>query len=127
MVLALLGLLLAIATPSLSRARDGAAVRSAAGDVASAFSFARATALHQRAPTAIVFDTSAGVITVRAGGERVLWRELGAAYGIVLGANRDSAVYDARGLGYGISNITITIRRGAAVDTLTLSRLGRLR
>jgi hypothetical protein len=106
-------------------------VRSASNDLASTIAFARQAALSRRRLVAIVFDTAAGVATVRSAGpggsERILRRDLGLAYGIVLRSNRDSAVYDARGLGYGVSNLTITIRRGAAADTLTLSRLGRLR
>jgi len=130
-VLSVLGLLMAIAAPGISRSRNAAAVRAASNDLASTISFARQAALTRRGLVAIAFDTAAGVVTVRAAGpggpERILWRDLGLSYGIVLRANRDSAVYDARGLGYGVSNLTITIRRGSAVDTLTLSRLGRLR
>jgi prepilin-type N-terminal cleavage/methylation domain-containing protein len=130
-VLSVLGIVMAIAAPGVSRSRNAAAVRSASNDLASTFAFARQAALSRRRLTAIVFDTAAGVVTVRSAGagaaERILWRDLGLSYGIVLRANRDSAVYDARGLGYGVSNLTITIRRGTAVDTLTLSRLGRLR
>jgi hypothetical protein len=36
-------------------------------------------------------------------------------------------VYDSRGLGYGVSNVTVTVRRGSIVDTLTMSRMGRVR
>jgi prepilin-type N-terminal cleavage/methylation domain-containing protein len=130
-VLTVLGILMAVAAPSVSRARNAAAVRSASNDLASTIAFARQAALSRRRLVATVFDTAAGVATVRSAGpggsERILRRDLGLAYGIVLRSNRDSAVYDARGLGYGVSNLTITIRRGAAADTLTLSRLGRLR
>ena len=41
--------------------------------------------------------------------------------------NRDSMVYDARGIGYGASNLSVVIRRGRAVDTVVVSRLGRVR
>ena len=75
---------------------------------------------------AVVLDTTVGEVTVRSGTRVVSRRQLRAIYSVILSANRDSAVYDARGLGYGVSNITIRIRRGTFVDTLTMSRLGRL-
>src|SRR5262249_57395585 len=87
--------------------------------------FARQPASAGRAPSAVVIDSASGVVEVRAGGVRVSRRELAAVYGIVLASNRDSAVYDARGLGFGVTNLTVTVRRGRFVDTLTMSRLGR--
>ena len=77
--------------------------------------------------TTHVLDTANGVLTIRTNGARVLWRELAREYGILLRANRDSAVHDPRGLAYGVSNLTVTVRRGGTVDSLTMSRLGRLR
>jgi len=125
-VLAICGALTAIALPRLIGLRNASAVRSAASEVAASFTLARHTAVARRSLVAVAFDTSAGVVTVRSGIEIFTRRPLHAAYSVLLGANRDSAVYDARGLGYGVSNLTITIRRGTFVDTLTMSRLGRL-
>ena len=62
-----------------------------------------------------------------AGGQTLLRRPLRSIYGVVLASNRDSAVYDPRGLGYGVTNLTVVVRRGRLVDTLTMSRLGRVR
>src|SRR6478736_6471183 len=83
------------------------------------------TVIARRVTAAVVIDSATGVVEVRTGGGRVSRRQLRAVYGIVLGSNRDSAVYDARGLGFGVTNLTVTVRRGAFVDTLTMSRLGR--
>lgn len=96
-------------------------------DLSAAFSLARQAAMTRRTLVAVVLDTARGAVEVRAAGERIARRELGATYGIVLGSNRDSAVYDARGFGYGASNLSITARRGKIVDTLSMSRLGRTR
>jgi len=126
-VLSVAGILLAIATPRIAAMRDSAAVHSALGDVASAFSFARETAIARRAPVAVVLDTAAGDLIVRSLTGFVLKRSIGRAYAVSLGSNRDSVVYDAKGLGFGLSNLTMTLRRGSFVDTLTMSRLGRLR
>jgi hypothetical protein len=78
-------------------------------------------------PVAVVFDTTLGLVDVRSGTNSVRRGDLGRVYGVVLRANRDSAVYDPRGLGYGVSNITVVVRRGNFVDTLTMARLGRVR
>ena len=121
------GLLLGLAVPRLAAVRDAASVRAALTDLGSCFSFARQSAVARRTTVAVVFDTAAGSVALRSAGGSISHCALRAKYGIVLGANRDSAVYDARGLGHGVSNITVTIRRGAMIDTLTMSRLGRVR
>ena len=126
-VLTIAAVLLALVAQRFAAARDSSAVRSALSDLGAAFSVARQAALTRRTLVAVVLDTANDAVEVRAGGERILHRDLGAVYGIVLGANRDSAVYDARGLGFGASNLSVTARRGRIVDTLSMSRLGRVR
>lgn len=124
-VLMVAGILLAIVGPRTIALHDATSVRGAMAELGGQFALARQTAIARRAAVAVVLDTAGGVIEVRSGGRRFARRRLGDVYGIVLGANRDSAVYDARGLGYGVTNLTITVRRGRFVDTLTMSRLGR--
>jgi type II secretory pathway pseudopilin PulG len=124
-VLIVAGALLAILAPRFASFRDASAVQGAMAELGAAFSFARQTAVARRATASVVLDTGSGVVEVRSGGTSVSRRGLKDVYGIVLGANRDSAVYDARGLGYGVTNLTVTVRRGRSVDTLTMSRLGR--
>jgi len=124
-VLTVIAILLAIGGPRFMSLRDGSAVRAAMAELGGQFALARQTAVARRTSASVGFDTSAGIVEVRTRGGRVSRRQLGAVYGIVLGANRDSAVYDARGLGFGVTNLTVTVRRGRFVDTLTMSRLGR--
>jgi Tfp pilus assembly protein FimT len=126
-VLTLAGFLLAMAAPRFAALRNAWSVRSAMTDVAASFSLARQTAIARRTPVAVVMDTLHGRVRVRAAGRSFRESDLRASYGVVLTANRDSAVYDPRGLGYGLSNLTVTVRRGTLVDTLTMSRLGRIR
>ena len=126
-VLTVAAVVLAIVAPRFAAARDSAAVRSAMSDLSAAFSLARQAAMTRRTLVAVVLDTARSAVEVRAAGDRIVRRELGATYGIVLGSNRDSAVYDARGFGYGASNLSVTARRGKIVDTLSMSRLGRTR
>ena len=127
MALAMMAVLLSIGFPRFAALRDATSVRAAVGDLGSTFSLARQLAVSRRRVVAIVLDTGRGVVEVRSAGSRVLRRELGAGYGVHLGSNRDSAVFDPRGLGYGLSNLSVAIRRGHFVDTLTMSRLGRVR
>ena len=126
-VLTIAGLLLALAAPRFAALRDRSAVRSAMSDLGASFAYARQSALARRAPVAVVFDTSAGVVTVRSAAGASQRHALRGTYGVTVSANRDSAVYDPRGIGYGVSNLTVTVRRGTFVDTLTMSRLGRTR
>jgi len=124
-VLVVGGVLTALAVPRLVGLRDASSVRAAMTDVGAAFAVARQAAVTRRTPVAVVFDTAAGAIRVSSGGETILRRSLRATYSVSIGANRDSAVYDARGLGFGLTNLSLRVRRGTFVDTLTMSRLGR--
>jgi prepilin-type N-terminal cleavage/methylation domain-containing protein len=124
-VLTIVAIALAIVAPRFAALRDASGVRGAMAELGGQFALARQTAVARRAATSVVLDTLAGVVEVRTGGVRITRRQLSDAYGIVLRSNRDSAVYDARGLGYGVTNLTVTVRRGQFVDTLTMSRLGR--
>lgn len=126
-VLTVAAVMFALVAQRFAAARDNAAVHSALADLGAAFSLARQSAMTRRTLVAVVLDTARGAVEVRAAGQRILRRELGSTYGIVLGANRDSAVYDAKGLGFGASNLSVTARRGRIVDTLSMSRLGRVR
>jgi prepilin-type N-terminal cleavage/methylation domain-containing protein len=124
-VMIVIGVLLAIALPRAASLRDRSSVRAAMTDLSAAFSLARRAALSRRTLVSVVLDTGTRVVEVHSGNDRLWRRTLGESYGIVLGSNRDSAVYDPRGFGYGVSNLSVIVRRGEMVDTLTMSRLGR--
>jgi prepilin-type N-terminal cleavage/methylation domain-containing protein len=126
-VLVVIAVLLALAVPRVSALRDRSAVQSAMGELGTSFSTARSSAIARRAMVAVVLDTAGGVVEVRSAGRTLVRRPLRSLYGIALASNRDSAVYDPRGLGYGVTNLTVVVRRGVMVDTLTMSRLGRVR
>lgn len=126
-VVTIAGVIVALSVPRLARLRDGAAVRGATNDLGAAFSAARHEAIKRRASVAVGIDTSAGVVELRSAGTRIFHRALGDIYGVAITSSRDSAVFDPRGVGFGLSNLTVTVRRGSMVDTLTMSRLGRVR
>ena len=126
-VVTIAGIILALALPRLAHMRDSASIRSAVGELAELFSAARQEAIARRAPVTVGIDAARGDVELRAGGVRLVRRSLAASYGVTVSANRDSTVYDPRGIGFGLANVTIVVRRGAAVDTLRMSRLGRVR
>jgi hypothetical protein len=50
-----------------------------------------------------------------------------ARHGVVLLASRAVIRLDPTGLGFGAANSTLVLRRGAVAESLTTSRLGRLK
>jgi prepilin-type N-terminal cleavage/methylation domain-containing protein len=126
-VVTIAGLLLAIAVPRGRLALDRLAVRSAAGDVVATMGYARAVALSGSTSVAVHLDSVTGTLRVRRGAEVLLARGVAHAHGVRLSGTRDSLIYDPRGLGRGAANLSIVIRRGAARETVFVSRLGRVR
>lgn len=126
-VMMIAGILMAIALPRARHSLDRISVHSAAGDVAATLSSARSLALAGHAAVAVDVDSLAGVLRVRRGPEVLFSRSIGRAHGVRVERNRDSLTYDPRGLGRGAANLSIVIRRRAAVETVFVSRLGRVR
>lgn len=129
LVLSVLAVVTAMAIPLAGRREDRRGVHGAALHAATVLSGARAEAVARGSAVSVALDTSAGVLRVIAGGGRdtLRVRDLSALFGVRLRATRDSLAYDGRGLGIGAANLTLVFARGAAAETLVLSRLGRLR
>jgi type IV fimbrial biogenesis protein FimT len=126
-VLTIVGVLMSIAIPRVALLLDRIAVDSAASDVQASLSLARSLALAGGIPVAVEVDSQSGVVRIRRGGERLQSRNVGQLHQVRLVATRDSLTYDPRGLGRGAANLSIVIRRGAAAETVFISRLGRVR
>ena len=116
-----------IAVGGAARLADVLAVRGGMRDVRAALWTARSLAVLRATRTAVRFDTIGARVVVFARADTALVRPLRAVYGVRLSATRDSIAYGADGLGYGAANARIVVRRRGAADTLTLSRLGRVR
>lgn len=127
LVVSIAAVVLALALPRTLLVLDRIAVHAAAGDVAATLGTARTVALAGRAAVAIDVDTASGTLRVRRGPEMLWSRNIGQAHGVALSASRDSLAYDGRGLGLGAANLSILIRRRSAVETVFVSRLGRVR
>lgn len=126
-VLALIGLCAGMAMPRFTGYRDRIATEAAAASVIAALSTARYAALRNGVVTAIRFDTVAARLVVHTVTDTLLVRDLTAAHGARLAASRDSIAYAGNGMGYGAANTQLVVGRGAAAETLVVSRLGRVR
>ena len=126
-VITLIGLVALVAVPKFAATRDVAAVESALAEAIRTFATARELAVLRRSAVAVVIDPIRGSLEVRSRGQVVMRRGLGTTYGVALATNRDSLVYDPRGLGFGASNLSLILSRGRVADTVVVSRLGRAR
>ena len=126
-VLVVLAAVCAIGVRAVGRQLDRVAVVNAVGEAAGAIARARDEALARHAMVSVLIDTVERALTLHTRDVRLARHALGHAHGVSLATTRDSIVFDARGLGYGAANLTLVARRGAAADTLVVSRLGRTR
>ena len=127
LVLAMLGVLLGIALPRLGAWRDRGAVHEARREIVSALAAARAAALARGTTASVVLNDADATVRVLADTETVLVHAVGAELGVTVRATRDSIAYAPSGRGAGAANTTIIVARGAAADTVSVSRLGRVR
>jgi prepilin-type N-terminal cleavage/methylation domain-containing protein len=123
----ILGVLSAIAMPSAGKLLDRVHVRGAVLEIESLFSGARHIAIARSAQTTVEIDTVNQAIYVSVGVDTLRKREIGKDHGVRLAATRVRMSYSATGMGYGAANLSVFVRRSSSVDTVFVSRLGRLR
>ena len=126
-VIGILSVLSAIAMPSMTRLLDRVRVRAAVTEIESLFAAARHGAIVRGTPANVEIDTVGRTISVTLDRDTLRKGLLGAEHGVELAANRTSMTYSAIGVGYGAANLSVVVRRSAAVDTVVISRLGRVR
>lgn len=126
-VLALAGVVTGLALPRFASYRDRVATDAATAATVALLSAARESAVRRAVVTAVRFDTAAARVVVFSGPDTLADRPLGVVHGVRLAASRDSIAYSPTGMGYGAANTRLIIWRGSAADTLTVSRLGRVR
>ncbi len=125
--LGIIGITLSTALPRFSHFRDQLAVDGATSALTSALADTRHLAERWNRRTALRIDTGAVTLTVHAGGDTVSRVALGSLFQVGVSATRDSIAYYPSGLGYGASNATLIVRRGSAAETVTVSRIGRVK
>lgn len=129
LVVVLLGILAAIALPSLRNATDRAAVRAARQELLRTLDAARgaairhgtASAVHLRGDQWVVFDPadadSSAMHTANGPGH----------FGVGMSGAGAPIAFGPAGIAVGAANRTVTLSRGDAAATVVLSRLGRIR
>lgn len=127
LVLSVVSILSAVAVPKVGAMLDHVAVRGAVNDVAALLDRARHTAMTRGERATVDLDTTRASVTLSVGRDTLSWREEGTLAGVRFRATRSSVTYTQLGLGFGVSNLTLVVSRGATAETLTVSRLGRVR
>ena len=122
-------LLLAIGLPRLEGLLDWAAADRAAREVTTALAVARATAVMRgtRARVTIAADT----LRIDRW-EETDWQPYQRwpgpiSQGVTLEVSNPEVVFGPTGMGWGASNTRIVLRRGSYTETITTSRLGRVK
>jgi prepilin-type N-terminal cleavage/methylation domain-containing protein len=126
-VLAVAGVVAAAALGALRTVADRTGARMAASDLAALLAEARDVALAASATVAVVVDARDGRVTLRDGPDTLLVRRLAELHGVRLASSRDSVTYSSLGMGRGAANARFVLARGAAAETVWVSRLGRVR
>jgi Tfp pilus assembly protein FimT len=116
-----------IAVPRTRHLLDGLRLRQAAHEVAAAATLARAAAIRRAAYARVVVDEAAGTVQVESDGDTLLRRDLTRLHRVALRASRETVTYAPTGLGFGVANSTIVVSIGQRAETVTVSRLGRMR
>lgn len=121
------GIVLSASVVGGARLLDAAVVRTSTNDVADLFAIARDQAIATGRRTAVHIDVTEGRMVIHADVDTLMRLELAQTRAVTIQTSRDSMAYSASGLGYGASNLRVIVRRGGSADTITVSRLGRVK
>jgi len=121
--------LLAFAFPRAARFMDWMATERAVRDVTTALAIGRARAVAFGTRARIWFSSDTLRIDCFETTEWVpWWRTPGpASLGVTLQVSNPIVIFGPNGIGWGASNTTIVLRRGSQVETITTSRVGRVK
>ena len=125
--LCIVSILSAIAVPGAGKLLDSIHVNGAVVEIGSMFGTARHLAISRSRRTSLEIDTAQRIIRIRSGGATLREREIGRVHDVRLSATRVRMEYSPTGMGYGAANLSVVVRRNGSVDTIFVSRLGRVR
>src|SRR3954452_2061930 len=126
LVLAVLGILLAVGLPAVSRLLDVIEVDAAAAHIAAAHQRARLLAITQSQVTRLVIDGSRIGVYPRTG-TTPRWSEAGPNEArVTLAGPPRQFTFSPEGFTLGLSNASLQLPRGASRRTVVISRLGRV-
>ena len=126
-VICILAVLSAIAMPVAATLLDRVRVRAAVTEIESLFGAARHAAIARAMLANIEIDTASRTIVITIGRDTLRKAEVGSEHGVELAANRTGMSYSPTGVGYGAANLSVFVRKSSVVDTIVVSRLGRVR
>lgn len=125
--LTIMSTIAAIAAPPAVRSRDRATVRAATTTLRATLASARDAALAHASAALVIVDAALATVTVVVDRDTVLRHALAGDLRSRLTASRDTIRFGPTGRAFGASNTTLVIRAGAAAETVTVSRVGRVR
>ncbi|HXY68260.1 MAG TPA: prepilin-type N-terminal cleavage/methylation domain-containing protein [Gemmatimonadales bacterium] len=128
-VVAILSIVTAVVTPSLVRYLDQAAVREAVDRFAALHATTRQLAIARGTLARLELDRARPAATLSVQRTPAAWDTVG-EYPLgsaTVTCSNPAIVFGPLGLGFGLSNTRVIFTRGAAADTVTTSRTGRLR
>jgi len=125
--LTILCTIVAVAVPPITHARDRATVRAAASTLRATLSAARDAALTRGAIALAIVDATIPAITIVVNRDTVLRHSLDGDFRSRLSASRDTIRFGPTGRAFGASNSTLILRTGSVAETVTVSRIGRVR
>lgn len=125
--LTILSAICAVAAPPLAQARGRASAKSVATALRATLASARNVAITQGASALVIVDTRVPAITVVVNRDTVLRHVFTGEFRSRLSASRDTLRFGPTGRAYGVSNATLIVTAGSAAETVTVSRVGRVR
>jgi Tfp pilus assembly protein FimT len=126
-LITVVGLCLAVAAHTGQRAIQSASVHNASRALVELLMLARERAMATGARTALHLDSRLARVVVHTGLDTLARLDLATTHHVQLNTTRDSLAFAPSGLGYGAANLRIIVSRGAVRDTITVSRLGRVK
>jgi prepilin-type N-terminal cleavage/methylation domain-containing protein len=128
-VIALAGLILLLVWPRLAGALDRLAVSRAAGEITTMLAIARHRAISQGTRARLVMREDSLVVDTLGDSGWGPWRSWPGpgARSVTLTVTNPIVAFSGQGLTWGFANTGVTLRRGSHSETITVSRLGRVK
>jgi len=128
-VILILGVMASIVVPPARRLVDRAEVAGAADRLSAVHEVTRQTAIARGRPARYEVDRAALRVMLSVRRPRGSWDTLRIfpLGEVQLSVSQPTVTFSPLGIGSGASNTTVILARGAAAETLTVSRTGRLR
>jgi len=128
-VMAVTGLLMLIGIPRLGSALDRIAVDQAASDVTMTIAVARSLAIALGIRTRVLIRRDSLVVDTLGADGWAPWRASGGPDGhrVALDVSNPTIVFSGNGLAWGLSNTRVVLTRGSHAETITMSRVGRVK